>query len=76
MGARGYAGARPGVLGVLMSTLPRHCAERPLVGVQIVTEAPLPVEGDGTVPRSRGAGFFCPRRAHAADRTGVPAWPC
>ena len=58
LGVRGYAGARPGVEGFEMNTLPRARAERPLAGVQISMETPLPVEGDGTVPRSRGAGFF------------------
>ena len=60
-----------------MSTPLRDRAERPLSGVQILQVTPLPVEGDGTVPRSRGAVFFCLRSIHrTVIGEGAFGWPC
>lgn len=58
-----------------MSSL-RDRIERPLVGVRMMsgTENPLPVDGDGTAPRSRGAGFFCPRPVDTTAGKGACGW--
>lgn len=62
-----------------MSQIQRGAAERPLVGVQISSVTPLPVEGECSVPRPRGAVFFCPPNFLAPSgevgRKGEPTWP-